>query len=377
MPETISDLKLSSERYKEINENDTINKALSLLAEPNDILIVLDDNNEYSGVLIEPLILKIGISPEKAKVKQFKTNVPKIESTDEILECARLMVENNIMSLPVFKKDKVIGVVSYLELLRLPIFHELGQNPISGLISQPEVTITQVEKISIVINKFREHGVFSIPVVENEQLIGMVSLHELINTIIGFKGKPEHGTVVGEKTHLLDLPIENIMTNVTTSASKQATISEVIKKMIENRLVSLPIIENENLQGIITIKALLKLVTSFDDLMILPKIQINSDIVDLDRELIKTAAIEFSKQFRSILGQCSFDVYVRAHREKQKHKKLIFIRIHIFAHKHKFDATAEAWGINQSLKEALEKLERQVLKEKPSIKHMRARERKK
>ena len=58
---------------------------------------------------------------------------------------------------------------------------------------------------------------------------------------------------------------------------------------------------------------------------------------------------------------------------KQKHKKLIFTRIHIFAHKHKYDATAEAWGEALSLKEALEKLERQVLREKPSEKHRRNR----
>jgi CBS domain-containing protein len=369
----ISDLNLSMQRYKEIKETDTINRALPLFTEPTDILMVMNVNNNYSGALTEHIILHNLIDPEKAKVKQFKIDVPKVKTTTEISECARLMVENNIMQLPVFDKEKVSGIISYIDIFHLPFFKKLWRNPVKDIIIQPEVTITLNEKISIVINKFKQHGLFSIPVVENEQLIGMVSLHELINTIIGFKGKPEHGTAVGEKIHLLDMPVKNIMTKVSITASNQATISEVIEKMLENRLDSLPIIENDNLQGIITIKDLLKLVTSFDDLIFLPKIQINSDIVDLDRDLIQTAVIEFAEQFSSILGECSFDVYVRAHREKQKHKKLIFTRIHIFAHKHKFEATAEAWGEALSLKEALEKLERQVIKEKPTKKHLRDR----
>ena len=159
----------------------------------------------------------------------------------------------------------MIEVVSYIDILRLPIFQELGNNTAKNIISKPEVTIIQVEKISIVVNKFKKFGVFSISVVENEQIMGIVRLHELINTIIGFKRKPEYGTVIGEKPNILDLPVENIMTDVTVSASRETTISNVIEKMIENELDSLPIIEDDNLLGIVTIKELLKLVTSFED----------------------------------------------------------------------------------------------------------------
>ena len=101
--------------------------------------------------------------------------------------------------------------------------------------------------------------------------------------------------------------------------------------------------------------------------------KINSDIKNLDKKMIQTAVIKFAEQFSSILSECSVAVYIRAHREKQKQKKLIFTRIQIIGHKHKYDASAEAWGVTLSLKEALEKLERQVLKEKPSKKHRRNR----
>ena len=373
LPKIISDLKLSMQKYKEIKVTDTLNKALSLFTESNDILIVLDDNNEYSGILTELKILQNFLDPEKTKIKNFKINVPKVEPTTEISECARLMVENNIMSLPVFEKGKLSRIISYIDLFQLPAFKKIERTMISELITKPEVTITPDESMSIAINKFKKHNLFSIPVVEKEQLIGMLSLHDLIHTIIGYKRKPEYGTMVGEKLHLLDLPVENIITTVSATASKQATISNVIEKIIENRLDSLPIIENNNLQGIVAIKDLLKLVITLDELVLLPNVQVNSDIKDLDKEMIQTTLNEFAEQFSSILGECSFDVYIRAHREKQKHKKLIFTRIHIFGHKHKYDASAEAWGEALSFKEALEKLERQVLKEKPSKKYMRNR----
>ena len=105
----------------------------------------------------------------------------------------------------------------------------------------------------------------------------------------------------------------------------------------------------------------------------MPKIRINSDIPDLDREMVRTVVSLFIEKYHSILDQCDVEIYMREHREKNREQRLTYTRIQMMAHKDKFDATAEDWGVEHSLKSTLEKLEKQVLKKKTSKKHHKKR----
>jgi len=138
------------------------------------------------------------------------------------------MVESNIMYLPVIDRGEVKGVFSYTDLLKSSLLVKIKNLTVKDIMSGKITVASPDDKIGIVYNKFKKSGIFSIPVVEKDRFLGMVSLHDILHTIILHKEKPDFGTILGEKEHLLDLPVKNIMTPPAISAYETATIAEVI-----------------------------------------------------------------------------------------------------------------------------------------------------
>ncbi len=362
---------LQPQPFKQIDEDANIGKAVSLFEASTDILVVFDKQGEYTGILNERSILRTDLDPGKSKVKSFKISAPKVQITADIEKCARLMIENNIFYLPIFKANKIIGVVSYLDILKSNTIQKLNKHPVKDILSAKINFITSQDKISRVYNKFRKSDMFSLPVLDQGKYVGMVYLHDTINTIIQHKEKPDFGIKYGEKEHLLDLPVTNIMSSPAISAPDKATLGYAVEIIVKNKLDGISIIDNkDNLTAIIYVKDLLRLLATKEKLALTPKITINSDIEIIDRDRINNTITEFIKKFSSILTQSEVEIYMREHKEKHKDQKLIYTRLQLHAHHDKFEAKAEGWGFEHSLREALEKIETQIRRKKQSKKHI-------
>jgi CBS domain-containing protein len=280
------------------------------------------------------------------------------------------MVENNIMYLPVFEKGKISGIISYSDILRSPLLKKLAKHAIKDILTTSMTIASPEDKIATVYNKFRKSDIFSLPVVEGGKFLGMIHLHDTLQTIIQHRDKPHFGSKLGEKQHLLDLPIRNIMTRHAVSMPDSTKLGEVIEKIIDNKLDCISIIDsNNNLQAIMNVKDLLKLVTEEEQIILIPKISIKADFDNLNRNSVNATITEFVKKYRSILSQAEVEVFLKEHKEKHRDQKLIYSRIQIHAHKEKLDASGEGWGVDHSMRETLNKLEKQIRRIKTSRKH--------
>lgn len=361
---------LEYQTFKEISEDATLGKALSLLNNSIDILIVLNKKKEYTGILQERQILRTDIDPGKSKVKTFRTSAPKVYKDTEIQECARLMIENNILYLPFFDKDKITGIVSYTDILRSEVLQKLSKLTIKEIMTSKINIANPEDRLAIVYNKFKKSDIFSLPVVDNGKYLGMVYLHDTLHTIIKHRDKPHFGIKTGEKFHLLDLPIKNIMTDSDLKLQDSATLGDVIDTIIKYQRDSISIIDSNNrLQAMITVKDLLKLVMTEENILLVPKIKIKADFDEVNRNSINIAITELVKKYSSILGQAEVEVFLKEHKERHRDNKLIYSRVQIHAHHNKYDATAEGWGVDHSLREVFEKLEKQIRRKKIIKKH--------
>jgi CBS domain-containing protein len=355
---------------KEILEDQTLGKALSLFNKSMDVLIVLNKKKEYTGILFERNILRTDLDPGKSKVKSFKSPAPKVNKSTSMEECARLMIENNLLFLPVFDKKKISNVLSYTEILKSQELQKLGKHTIKEIMTTSMTVTSPNDKLGLVYNKFRKSDLFSLPVVEEGKFIGMIHLHDTLNTIIQHRERPHFGTKSGEHQHLMDLPVRNIMTKQTVTLPESATLDEVVEQIIENNLDCVSIVDpNNKLLAMITVKDLLKLVSSENEIFLVPKIKIKADFEKVNRESVNIAITEFVKKYSSLLSQAEVEIFLKEHKERHRDQKLIYSRIQIHAHKDKYDAKAEGWGVDHSLKETLEKIEKQIRKKKTARKH--------
>jgi CBS domain-containing protein len=346
---------------KQIREDEIVGKAISLFDRSTDILIVNDKNDNYSGVLPEWAILRSNMDINSAKVKNFKFFAPKISKDTSIPESARLMVENNLMYLPVFDGDRVTGVVGYKEILESKIFTDMGNDPIKGIV--PKLcALSSQDSLSMVFNRFKEDQKFSMPVVEKGALLGTVSLHDVINTLPRHQMRQEReGYSRGRKVHAMDMSLKNMISRPRTTVHEDARVSEVISKLLDSKMDSIQVVDGNNkLTGVITVKDMLKLAAGAETVAPHPTVQINSNMPDLNRAEVETAVFDFLDRYGERLDNGRVEVYMRGCARSQKDQNLIETRIRVFSHNEKFSASAEEHGDIHSVKAALGKLESQI-----------------
>ena len=96
----------------------------------------------------------------------------------------------------------------------------------------------------------------------------------------------------------------------------------------------------------------------------MPKIiiQISSKIEDLNREPIIKDIERFARKYESKLQNASFYAYITQHKEKLRDLRLIYCRLRVSADIGRFAVSAEGFGVENAVRNALLKLEKQIHK---------------
>ena len=121
-----------------VKSDDLVHNAIRLMAEKGIGALLVIDDGKLSGILSErDYARKIFLenrSSSTAKVSEIMTNdVITITLNNSVNECMSMMTENDFRHLPVVENDKVLGMVSIGDLVK-------------AVIKEQQFTISQLEQ---------------------------------------------------------------------------------------------------------------------------------------------------------------------------------------------------------------------------------------
>jgi CBS domain-containing protein len=116
------------------------------------------------------------------KVKDIMTkNVAYINPTATVTEAAQLMQKHNVGSIPVCDKTGVLGIVTDRDIVVRNVAH--GNNPqsthVKDVMTSQITTATPDMDISDISRVMSQNQIRRMPVVENNMIVGMVSLGDI------------------------------------------------------------------------------------------------------------------------------------------------------------------------------------------------------
>ncbi|NYT00417.1 MAG: CBS domain-containing protein [Methanocellales archaeon] len=155
------------------------------------------------------------------KVKDvMKKNVMVCNSTDSVSVVAKKMRENNISGVPVTEGDKLVGIItesdvlrllrtpkysrelwlpSPLELIEVPIrelvgwvetkkaLENIGKMPIIDVMTKRVYTISTEDSIEMAAEMMTTHDINRLPVIDGSKLVGIITRGDIIAGIGGKK----------------------------------------------------------------------------------------------------------------------------------------------------------------------------------------------
>jgi len=258
-----------SEDIITIDKDQNLSGALKLLRKHNVSRLPVTNNKELVGIISERDIAdKLGSSKYESMpasrlhissvmVKDVFT-VPETMQLDEV---ARLMLENGIGSVPVMNDEKMVGIVSKADFVTLAVGIAFDKITVKEIMTKDLTVVLPTERLVHARRQMKEYHVGRLPVVDDEKLAGMVTSKDLMRAFIDFRKKvPEKY----QKSQIKEVLVEDIMSSNPTFTSKDTTISEVAKIMMETGYNGLPVVEGEKVVGIITQTDILRLIEKLE-----------------------------------------------------------------------------------------------------------------
>jgi CBS domain-containing protein len=113
-------------------------------------------------------------------------NVYSVDPEDPVLEAIRLMAERHVGALLVMKGEVLQGIISERDYARKVILHgrSSAETPVWQIMSSPVLTVTPAQTVQDCMQLMTERRVRHLPVVEGGQVVGMVSIGDLVKTVI-------------------------------------------------------------------------------------------------------------------------------------------------------------------------------------------------
>ena len=107
-----------------------------------------------------------------------------IEPTATVHQALELMAEKEVGALPVVEGGQLVGIFSERDFARTAIRHDCLNLPVSDLMTHNVITISPEQSIEECMALITDERIRHLPVVDDGQLIGLVSIGDIIKTMI-------------------------------------------------------------------------------------------------------------------------------------------------------------------------------------------------
>jgi predicted transcriptional regulator len=371
MLKNIKAKELTTDKFTIMNEEKFLSKAIGVFDKNKpDIVIVVDKDSNYKGILSERWIYRSMIDPSKTKIKSLCIDVPKVYEDDTLVEVAKHLLEKNIQVVPIFdrKNNKIIGIIKDIDLLSKVSETDFGNLKIINFATTDLIILSKEYSISKTLAILRDNHISRAPVVENNKIIGIVAMHDVVTRFIVPKIRTQLGAMKGEKIHPLSTPVEKVMSYPVIHVKPKEKVKEAIKLMKENSISDVMILDNGKVIGIVTKRDLLEVFIEHTKEIVrgfLIQFVGEYDYIDkFDMEKIKRNLDKFSSKLERILGRGSIIVHFKIIGPITGENIRYLIRMRLISPGKTYNVNYEGFNALDIMQVILDKMERIIISDK-------------
>lgn len=239
-----------------VDANQPVSQVIDQMVSRDRTDLLVFEDKKFLGILTYHSLLDV-TGPSATKVRNLVFHPHLLAKTDTLETAAHFFVELGTQLLPISEKGKIAGVIyandvlSAANLAGLTVTDAMTFNPKTIKLGTSAAVARALMK-SLGINRL-------LVVDEKGKLVGIVTSLDFIRRLAP-KEKPHAGDRRGVKNPTYDLPLDAFMSSNILSCKPTDDLTAVAATMVKNRVHVLPVLDGENLMGLVSRKGILKLI---------------------------------------------------------------------------------------------------------------------
>lgn len=150
-------------------------KAASAMVKSGDFHDILNIVKKFISQTVKPALVAKDIMSSPVKVVSTKTSIE---------DAGKMMLRYGHTGFPVLEDEKLVGIISRRDVDKAN-HHGLGHAPVKGYMSTNPITIDSTISLEEVQHLMIEENVGRLPVIDNDQIIGIISRTNVIEALHG------------------------------------------------------------------------------------------------------------------------------------------------------------------------------------------------
>ena len=177
-----------------------------------------------------------------------------VDKDQNLTDALKLLRKHNVSRLPVTNNKELVGIISERD-----IANKLGSSKyenmpasrlhVSSVMIKDVITVPQSMQLGEVAKIMLEKGIGSVPVMDGDKMVGIVSKADFVTLAVG---------IAFDKISVKDVMCKNVV-----SVSPTERIVHARRQMLEAHIGRLPVIDDDELVGMITSKDLMRAFIEF------------------------------------------------------------------------------------------------------------------
>ncbi|MGZ4856894.1 MAG: CBS domain-containing protein [Methanobacteriaceae archaeon] len=255
-----------------IEDNEQVSHARNLMLKYGySHILVVNQEDKLVGIVTEKdLTRKMRAKGPKWKRRPIdKISIHRIMTPDpltisphrELREVVELMIKNNISSIPVVDEEEIVGIITKGELIKFYSQKFSDKWKVSNLMTRNVITVNENHSIGHVISIMEENRIGKIIVMRDQEPVGIItpaniSFADVEDLETGVEKiyflRPVEGKNKRNVREVSLLTAGDIMKNDLLKIHQDEDAANAADMMVKNNINGVPVVENDELVGIIT-----------------------------------------------------------------------------------------------------------------------------
>ncbi|MFB6092635.1 MAG: CBS domain-containing protein [Haloquadratum sp.] len=374
-----------SETYETYSPDTPVSKLVGVFEDPS-VQGVIVEGDEFEGVVTRRQLATSHHQPDE-KIGGLVWHVPRLAPDEDVRKVAQLMIDSDSHYLPVFEGTELVGVVTAADVLDAvkPFLDAatVEQAYTADLVSvDPETTFGEA------VHLLRENRFTHLPVVDGGEVVGILSLYDLVGLAVrapdrsqggdaggtdsfggdissssGRSRRGGFGAREGELSHIRELPVRDVMVSPVRTIRPEASLDAAVGEMEDVGGSSLVVLEDGSPTGIVTTTDVLDSLT-WEAGGNRPVQVYGTDLVDdMSYDEIVSMVDAFDEKDRG-MSVLDARIHLHEHDEKRRGTPLLLARIRLHTDRGLYIASGEGYGASEAIHDARDTIERQLRDDK-------------
>jgi CBS domain-containing protein len=242
-----------------IEPTDTLSQVISKITKNNSYdVFYLKDKNVLS-TNIRALLNAKNIT--SMKIESFLYPIPHVTQNDPVQKVANIITHYRIREVPVVDKNKIIGVVTAKQIIKLLSSKDNKWIKANLVYTQNPITISADESLSNARRIMTTKRIDHLPVMNQGKIKQVLTSYHILESIIPLERQGQK-SMIRKTEHALESKIGNTGSTRIPQCSPNDDLNKIINSMIKTDTTCCLVSLWDTLQGIITFKDILSLLAS-------------------------------------------------------------------------------------------------------------------